>query len=42
MKLSEIYSKGAENLKEKKLLFYFQGVETERAWLRNGKIVYPA
>lgn len=29
MGLTEIYDKGVENLREKKLLFYLQGVETE-------------
>lgn len=38
MKLSEIYEKGAENLKRKKLLFYLQGVETEFTLEHNEEI----
>ena len=38
MKLSDIYEKGAENLKRKKLLFYLQGVETESILEHNEEI----
>lgn len=38
MKLTEIYAKGAENLKKKKLLFYLQGVETEFVLQHNEEI----
>lgn len=38
MKLSEIYAKGAENLRKKKLLFYLQGVETEFVLEHNEEI----
>lgn len=38
MKLTEIYEKGIENLKKKKLLFYLQGVETEFVLEHNEEI----
>ena len=38
MKLSEIYKKGIENLKKRRLLFYLQGVETEFVLEHNEEI----